>query len=158
MALTELGPRTGCAAAGEGILASYFSQAMKTLSALCVTNLETSRVSEGMQETTVFWKDIPTNVVDGVVARGLVMSSASTTDLVGRWRILARVALDVFGHGSIFRASVVTTEEYQGPADRYEGFRPTCAHILPTYSVVQLAFGRYSCIVQVRIVVAELDI
>eukprot|EP00903_Cladosiphon_okamuranus_P016126 g14882.t1 len=57
-------------------LASYSGQSVKTLSALCVTNLETGRVTEGMHEATVFWKHIPTSVVDGVVARGLVMSSA----------------------------------------------------------------------------------
>lgn len=61
----------------KAFLASYSGQTVKTLSALCVTNLETGRVSEGVHEATVFWKDIPTHVVDGVVARGLIMSSAS---------------------------------------------------------------------------------
>lgn len=63
----------------KAFLASYSGQSVKTLSALCVTNLETGRVSEGVHEATVFWKDIPSDVVDDVVARGLVMSSASTS-------------------------------------------------------------------------------
>lgn len=50
---------------------------MKTLSALCVTNLDSGRVAEGVRGATVFWKDVPTSVADGVVTRGIVMSSAS---------------------------------------------------------------------------------
>lgn len=59
----------------RAFLRSYSSASVKTLSALCVTNLETGRVSEGVHEATVFWHEIPSDVVDRVVARGLVMSS-----------------------------------------------------------------------------------
>lgn len=67
-----------CCLQAKSFLASYSGQSVTTVSALCVTNLDTGRVSEGVHEATVFWKDIPTDVVDSVVARGLVMSSAST--------------------------------------------------------------------------------
>lgn len=78
VARSELGPPVPVVLLqANTFLASYSGQSVKTLSALCVTNLETGRVSEGVHEATVFWKDMPTSVVDGVVARGLVMSSAS---------------------------------------------------------------------------------
>eukprot|EP00752_Nemacystus_decipiens_P004725 g4308.t1 len=60
----------------EAFLASYSGRSVKTLSALCVTNLDTGRVSEGVHEATVFWKEIPTSAIDAVVARGRIMSSA----------------------------------------------------------------------------------
>ena len=77
-----------CLLQAKDFLASYSGRSVTTLSALCVTNLETGRVSEGTHEATVFWKDIPTNVVDAVVARGLIMSSVSIAGLVGSRRNL----------------------------------------------------------------------
>ncbi len=67
-----------CMLQAKYFLRSYSGQSVKTLSALCVTNLDTGRMSEGVHVATVFWQGIPSDVVDRVVARGLVMSSVST--------------------------------------------------------------------------------
>ncbi|CAM9990838.1 unnamed protein product, partial [Scytosiphon promiscuus] len=60
----------------EQFLRSYSCRTVKTLNALCVTNLETGQVAEGSHQSIVSWKEIPSDVVGAVVARGLVMSSA----------------------------------------------------------------------------------
>ncbi|CAM9495228.1 unnamed protein product, partial [Hapterophycus canaliculatus] len=57
-------------------LRSYSGRTVKTVNALCVTNLETGQAAEGLHQSTVSWKKIPSDVIDAVVARGLVMSSA----------------------------------------------------------------------------------
>lgn len=78
-----------CVPQAKCFLRSYSGQSVKTLSALCVTNLDTGRMSEGVHVATVFWREIPSDVVDRVVARGLVMSSVSRErlDLICRCKI-----------------------------------------------------------------------
>lgn len=48
---------------------------MKTLSAVCVTNLEAGLRKEGTHESTVVWKDIPAELVDAVISKGITMGS-----------------------------------------------------------------------------------
>lgn len=59
----------------KALLKSYSGRSARTLSALCVTNLETGRKAEGVHEAGVFWRVIAPDIVDAVVARDLVMGS-----------------------------------------------------------------------------------
>ncbi|CBN74646.1 conserved unknown protein [Ectocarpus siliculosus] len=60
----------------KAFLRSYSCRSVKTLSALCVTNLDNGRAAEGVHESTVAWREISPAVVDDVIARGNVMGSA----------------------------------------------------------------------------------
>lgn len=58
-------------------LQSYSNRSVTTVSALCVVNVETGVRAEGLHESTVFWREIPSDVVDAVVAGGNTMGSVS---------------------------------------------------------------------------------
>jgi len=91
-----------CALQAKCFLRSYSGQSVKTLSALCVTNLDTGRMSEGVHVATVYWRDIPSDVVDRVVARGLVMSSVGNV----------RLSLQAHNYGArifVFTTSILGT-------------------------------------------------
>lgn len=59
----------------KAFLRSYSGRSVKTLSALCVTNLENGRRAEGVHESSVCWLEIPPRIIDVVVQRGTVMGS-----------------------------------------------------------------------------------
>lgn len=61
----------------KAFLRSYSGGSVRTLSALCVTNLEDGRKAEGVHEAEVFWREIQPDVIDAVVERGVVMGSVS---------------------------------------------------------------------------------
>lgn len=60
----------------KAFLRSYSGRSVRTLSALCVTNLESGQRAEGVHESRVCWLEIPPGIVDAVVRRGTVMESA----------------------------------------------------------------------------------
>lgn len=59
----------------KAFLRSYSGRSVRTLSALCVTNLESGRRVEGVHESRVCWREIPSGIVEAVVRRGTVMGS-----------------------------------------------------------------------------------
>ncbi|CAM9694546.1 unnamed protein product [Ectocarpus fasciculatus] len=67
----------------KAFLRSYSCRSVKTLSALCVTNLDTGRAAEGVHESTVSWREISPAVVDDVIARGNVMGSTREMEKAG---------------------------------------------------------------------------
>ncbi|CAM9510624.1 unnamed protein product [Ascophyllum nodosum] len=60
----------------RAFLESYSERSVKTLTAVCVTDLQTGRRQEGTHESTVFWRKISAEVVDAVMGRGNTMGSA----------------------------------------------------------------------------------
>ena len=59
----------------RAFLESYSERSVKTLTAVCVTDLQTGRRQEGTHESTVFWRKISAEVVDAVMGRGNTMGS-----------------------------------------------------------------------------------
>lgn len=56
-------------------LQSYSGRSVRTVTALCVTNLDTGADAEGVHESTVHWMEISPTIVDRVMANGTTMGS-----------------------------------------------------------------------------------